>query len=126
AAHHPFTMPHPDDAGRLREATAGGPLSPEAGRALFDQGIRSLAYDAVYNGSELASGSIRIHDAELQRAVFRALGMDRREAEAKFGFLLEAFRYGVPPHGGFAFGFDRLVMLMSGVPSLRDVIAFPK
>ena len=126
SAHHPFTMPHPDDVERLREATADGALTPDAGRKLFDAGIRSLAYDAVYNGNELASGSIRIHDAELQRAVFRSLGMKQEEAESKFGFLLEAFRYGVPPHGGFAFGFDRLVMLMTGVASLRDVIAFPK
>jgi aspartyl-tRNA synthetase len=126
AAHHPFTMPHPEDLGKLLELTAAGPVDPERGRALFDAGIRSRAYDAVYNGNELASGSIRIHDAELQRAVFRALGMDAAEAESKFGFLLEAFRHGVPPHGGFAFGFDRLVMLMSGMPSLRDVIAFPK
>jgi aspartyl-tRNA synthetase len=126
AAHHPFTMPHPGDLAILLDRTAAGPVDREGGRALFDAGIRSRAYDAVYNGHELASGSIRIHDAELQRAVFRALGMDAEEAESKFGFLLEAFRHGVPPHGGFAFGFDRLVMLMSGMPSLRDVIAFPK
>jgi aspartyl-tRNA synthetase len=126
AAHHPFTMPHPGDLAILLDRTAAGPVDREGGRALFDAGIRSRAYDAVYNGHELASGSIRIHDAELQRAVFRALGMEAEEAESKFGFLLEAFRHGVPPHGGFAFGFDRLVMLMSGMPSLRDVIAFPK
>ncbi len=126
AAHHPFTMPHPDDVRALQDATADGPVDAERGRKLFDAGLRSRAYDAVYNGSELASGSIRIHDADLQTAVFRALGMDQEEADAKFGFLLEAFRYGVPPHGGFAFGFDRLVMLMAGLPSLRDVIAFPK
>jgi aspartyl-tRNA synthetase len=126
AAHHPFTMPHPEDLGALQELTAEGPASGARARALFDAGIRSRAYDAVYNGHELASGSIRIHDAGLQRAVFRALGMDASEAESKFGFLLEAFRHGVPPHGGFAFGFDRLVMLLSGMSSLRDVIAFPK
>jgi aspartyl-tRNA synthetase len=126
AAHHPFTMPHPEDLAKLLELTAAGPVDRDRGRALFDAGIRSRAYDAVYNGNELASGSIRIHDAELQRAVFRALGMGAAEAESKFGFLLEAFRHGVPPHGGFAFGFDRLVMLMSGMSSLRDVIAFPK
>ncbi len=126
AAHHPFTMPHPDDLAPLLESTASGAVDAERGRRLFDAGIRSRAYDAVYNGNELASGSIRIHDAELQRAVFRALGLGEAEAESKFGFLLEAFRHGVPPHGGFAFGFDRLVMLMSGMSSLRDVIAFPK
>jgi aspartyl-tRNA synthetase len=126
AAHHPFTMPHPDDVARVLEETAAGPVDGRRGRALFDAGIRSRAYDAVYNGNELASGSIRIHDAALQRAVFRALGLSEAEAESKFGFLLEAFRYGVPPHGGFAFGFDRLVMLMTGLASLRDVIAFPK
>jgi aspartyl-tRNA synthetase len=126
SAHHPFTMPHPDDLAELLDQTAAGPVDGTRGRALFHAGIRSRAYDAVYNGNELASGSIRIHDAELQRAVFRALGMDAAEAESKFGFLLEAFRHGVPPHGGFAFGFDRLVMLMSGMASLRDVIAFPK
>ncbi len=126
AAHHAFTMAHPEDVPALLEATAAGPVDAARGRRLFDLALRSRAYDAVYNGNELASGSIRIHDAELQRAVFRALGMDQEEADAKFGFLLEAFRYGVPPHGGFAFGFDRLVMVMAGLPSLRDVIAFPK
>ncbi len=126
SAHHPFTMPHPEDMAILLEGTAAGSVDRETGRSLFDAGIRSRAYDAVYNGNELASGSIRIHDAVLQRAVFRALGMTEAEAESKFGFLLEAFRHGVPPHGGFAFGFDRLIMLMTGMQSLRDVIAFPK
>ena len=126
AAHHPFTMPHPDDVSALEEATADGPAGGDAARGLFDAFIRSRAYDAVYNGHEMASGSIRIHDPSLQRTVFRALGIGEEEAQQKFGFLLEAFRYGAPPHGGFAFGFDRLVMLLTGVPSLRDVIAFPK
>jgi aspartyl-tRNA synthetase len=125
AMHHPFTMPHPDDVPALLEAT-DGPLAAEAARALHRLGLRSRAYDAVYNGSELASGSIRIHDPVLQKAVFRALGIGEAEAQAKFGFLLEAFRFGVPPHGGFAFGFDRMVMLLVGAASLRDVIAFPK
>jgi aspartyl-tRNA synthetase len=132
AAHHPFTSPHPDDLDTLRRLVEagfidrGGEGAPETdvNAALA---LRSRAYDAVYNGWEMASGSIRIHDPALQRLVFRALGIGAREAEAKFGFLLEAFRYGAPPHGGFAFGFDRLVLLLAGGGhSLRDVIAFPK
>lgn len=126
AAQHPFTGAHSDGLERLLEATRDGSLDRSEMWALFAQGIRGRAYDAVYNGQELASGSIRIHDLEVQRRVFRALGIGQQEADAKFGFLLEAFRHGVPPHGGVAFGFDRLVMLMAGVKSLRDVIAFPK
>ena len=84
------------------------------------------AYDMVLNGIELASGSIRITDPELQRRMFRALGLSDEEAQEKFGFLTNAFRYGAPPHGGIAFGLDRLVMLLSGSSSIRDVIAFPK
>ncbi|MGQ0561088.1 MAG: aspartate--tRNA ligase [Gemmatimonadota bacterium] len=126
AAHHPFTMPHVDDVPRLIQATESGPPTADAARALYAAGLRSRAYDAVYNGHELASGSIRIHDSTLQRSIFRALGMSEQEAEAKFGFLLEAFRFGAPPHGGFAFGFDRIVMLLAGMSSLRDVIPFPK
>ncbi len=126
AVHHPFTMPLPEDVPRLVRYTGTDVLDEEAARALFEEGLRSRAYDAVYNGSEMASGSIRIHDPELQRHIFRALGIGEEEARAKFGFLLEAFRYGAPPHGGFAFGFDRLVMLLVGAGSLRDVIAFPK
>ncbi|HEX6133673.1 MAG TPA: aspartate--tRNA ligase [Longimicrobiales bacterium] len=126
AAHHPFTAPQPDAVAALLEATRGGPPRGAAAWQLYASGLKSRAYDAVYNGNELASGSIRIHDAALQRAIFLALGIDADEAERRFGFLLEAFRYGVPPHGGFAFGFDRLVMLLIGAQSLRDVIAFPK
>ncbi len=127
AAHHPFTAPHPDDLARLREATGGeGAVSAEIAARLFRAGLRSRAYDAVYNGNELASGSVRIHDPELQRRIFRALGLGPDEVREKFGFLLEAFRFGAPPHAGFAFGFDRLVMLLAGATSLRDVIAFPK
>jgi aspartyl-tRNA synthetase len=88
--------------------------------------VRSRAYDLVLNGWELASGSIRCHEPELQRAILEVLGMTPSEVDERFGFLLEAFRYGVPPHGGFALGLDRLVALMVGVSSLRDVIAFPK
>jgi aspartyl-tRNA synthetase len=127
SAHHPFTMPHAADLERLRAATEDDrPLGADEARTLYAGGMRSLAYDAVYNGNELASGSVRIHDPELQGSVFRALGISADEARGKFGFLLEAFRYGAPPHAGFAFGFDRLAMLLAGAPSLRDVIAFPK
>ncbi|HSG80829.1 MAG TPA: aspartate--tRNA ligase [Gemmatimonadota bacterium] len=110
-SHHPFTGLHPDDLDRLES----DPLR-----------VRSRAYDLVYNGSEFGSGSIRINDPELQQRVLAVLGIDREEAVRKFGFLLEAFRYGAPPHGGFAIGLDRVVMHLAGGSSLRDVIAFPK
>jgi aspartyl-tRNA synthetase len=127
SAHHPFTMPHPDDLAMLEAAVpADGTPAREAAWSLYSLPVRSRAYDAVYNGNELASGSIRIHDPVLQRRIFSALGIGREEAQSKFGFLLEAFRFGVPPHAGFAFGFDRLAMLLAGATSLRDVIAFPK
>jgi len=109
--HHPFTSP------QLTDPKA---LQAEPGKLL------SRAYDMVVNGSEIGGGSIRIHRADLQSAVFRLLGIDAAEAEEKFGFLLEALRYGAPPHGGIAFGLDRLVMLMAGAASIREVIAFPK
>ncbi|HEX2201881.1 MAG TPA: aspartate--tRNA ligase [Longimicrobium sp.] len=125
-AHNPFSMPHADDLPVFLEATEGGAPTGDAARALFRANLRSRAYDAVYNGNELASGSVRIHVPELQRKVFAALGMGEEEMAAKFGFLMEAYRYGAPPHAGFAFGFDRLVMLLAGAKSLRDVIAFPK
>jgi aspartyl-tRNA synthetase len=111
AVHHPFTAPHPDDLQWL---------DSDPGR------VRALAYDVVYNGTELGGGSIRINDPALQRRVLRLLGVDHETAEARFGFLLEALAVGAPPHGGIAFGFDRIAMLLAGVPSLRDVIAFPK
>ena len=106
ALHHPFTAPTGsfDDIGSLR----------------------SRAYDLVVDGSELGGGSIRIHDPDVQRQVFEAIGMDDEEAEERFGFLLEALRYGAPPHGGIAFGIDRIVALIAGRDSIRDVIAFPK
>ena len=110
-AHHPFTSPHPNDVARLDT----DPFS-----------CRALHYDAVYNGNELGSGSIRITDAAVQRRVFGLLGMSAAEAEARFGFLLNALQAGAPPHGGFAIGFDRVTMLLAGAGSLRDVIAFPK
>jgi len=110
-AHHPFTSPHPDDLARLDS----DPFS-----------CRALHYDAVYNGNELGSGSIRITDAAVQRRVFAHLGLSPEEADARFGFLLTGLQAGAPPHGGFAIGFDRVVMLLAGAGSLRDVIAFPK
>jgi len=110
-AHHPFTSPHPEDIGKLDNA-------PFACRAQH--------YDAVYNGNELGSGSIRITDPAVQRTVFRHLGLTPGEIDARFGFLLRALQAGAPPHGGFAIGFDRVVMLLAGAGSLRDVIAFPK
>ncbi len=111
ALHHPFTAPAVDDAEALRA---------DPGNAL------SRAYDMVLNGSEIGGGSIRIHDQDMQSAVFELLDISRDEAEEKFGFLLRALQYGAPPHGGIAFGLDRVVMLMAGAESIRDVIAFPK
>jgi aspartyl-tRNA synthetase len=111
AAHHPFTSPAAADLERL-ESDPGS--------------VRARAYDLVLNGNEIAGGSIRIHRPDLQARVFRALGLSDEDARAKFGFLLEAFKYGPPPHGGIAAGVDRLAMLLCGAESLRDVIAFPK
>src|ERR1700761_9550625 len=108
AMHHPFTAP------------AGEFYPDDPGAAL------SQAYDVVWNGQEIGGGSIRIHDAEVQQQVFAALGIDAETAEARFGFLLEALRYGAPPHGGIAYGIDRLVQRLAGVETIRDVIAFPK
>jgi len=110
-AHHPFTSPHPEDLSKLDS-------EPFACRALH--------YDAVYNGNELGSGSIRITDPAVQRTVFRHLGLSPEEIDARFGFLLNGLAAGAPPHGGFAIGFDRTVMLIVGATSMRDVIAFPK
>ncbi|HEX2463798.1 MAG TPA: aspartate--tRNA ligase [Thermoanaerobaculia bacterium] len=111
AVHHAFTHPHPEDVALL---------DSDPGAA------RSLAYDIVLNGVELAGGSIRIHDPELQERVFRIMGISAAEARERFGFLLDAFRFGAPPHGGIAVGLDRLVMLLAGSTSIREVIAFPK
>jgi aspartyl-tRNA synthetase len=111
SVNHPFTAPHPDDLALLDSA----PLS-----------ARALAYDMVLNGEELGGGSIRIHDPELQLRVFELLGFPREEAMRRFGFLIEALGYGAPPHGGIAYGVDRIAMLMCGTDSLRDVMAFPK
>ncbi|MGI8809533.1 MAG: aspartate--tRNA ligase [Acidimicrobiales bacterium] len=110
-AHHPFTMPHPDDLDRLDAE----PLS-----------VRSQAYDLVLNGWELGSGSVRIHRPDVQQRIFSFLGIEAEEAQSRFGFLLDAFRHGAPPHAGFAFGIDRLVALLAGEENIREVIAFPK
>ena len=107
ALHHPFTAPHPDDVNDLTTA-------------------RAQAYDLVMNGYEIGGGSRRIHQREIQEKVFTTIGLSIEEAYNKFGFLLEAFEYGTPPHGGIAYGIDRLVMLLAEEESIRDVIAFPK
>jgi aspartyl-tRNA synthetase len=113
AAHHPFTSPHEDDI--------------KAGRLTSDKGaVRALAYDVVLNGTELGSGSIRIHRQDVQAEIFRSLGMSDAEAKERFGFFLDALEYGTPPHGGIALGLDRIVMILAGASSLREVIAFPK
>jgi aspartyl-tRNA synthetase len=111
AMHHPFTSPTMEDIDLLEK---------DPGK------IKAQAYDLVLNGSEVAGGSIRIHDSGLQSRMFKALGISDDEANQKFGFLINAFKYGAPPHGGIAFGFDRMVMLFAGVDSIRDTIAFPK
>jgi aspartyl-tRNA synthetase len=110
-AHHPFTMPHPDDLDRME----ADPLS-----------VRSQAYDLVCNGWELGSGSVRIHRPDIQQRVFSLIGLEPEEAQARFGFLLDAFRYGAPPHAGFAVGIDRFVAILAGEDNIREVIAFPK
>ena len=108
---HPFTQPKTDDLDELKK-------DPES--------VPSRQYDLIINGYEVAGGSIRIHDSELQRSVFEILGIDKKEAQDRFGFFIDALKYGTPPHGGIAFGFDRLVMLLAGTNNIRDVIAFPK
>lgn len=114
-SHHPFTMPHADDLDRLEQGS---------GPDLLD--VRSQAYDLVVNGWELGSGSVRIHRADVQRRIFELLGIGPEQAQDRFGFLLDAFRFGVPPHAGFAVGLDRLTALLAGEENIREVIAFPK
>ena len=111
STHHPFTMPNPDDIPLLEE-------HPER--------VRAKAYDFVCNGIEVGGGSLRIHDGKLQEKMFRILGFTEESALAQFGFLINAFKYGAPPHAGLAFGLDRFVSIMAGLDSIRDCIAFPK
>ncbi|MCX7950516.1 MAG: Asp-tRNA(Asn)/Glu-tRNA(Gln) amidotransferase GatCAB subunit C, partial [Clostridiales bacterium] len=111
AVHHPFTSPMDEDIELLET---------EPGK------VRAKAYDIVLNGEEIGGGSIRIHDTKLQERIFNALGFTMEEAWDRFGFLLEAFKFGPPPHGGIAYGFDRLVMFLAGTENIKDVIAFPK
>ena len=111
AMHHPFTSPKDEDLDKLES---------EPGE------VRAKAYDIILNGVELGGGSIRIHSQDLQKRMFRALGFTEEQAQERFGFLLNAFKYGAPPHGGMAYGLDRLAMLICGTDSIRDVIAFPK
>src|SRR3954467_3227550 len=121
AAHHPFTSPHEQDMGLLEQGvdSVNDPQSTLSA-------VRALAYDVVLNGTELGSGSIRIHRQDIQSKIFRALGMTEEEAKSRFGFFLEALEYGTPPHGGIALGLDRIVMILAGAESLREVIPFPK
>src|SRR5215467_6350920 len=121
AAHHPFTSPHEEDMGLLEQGvdSVNDPNSTLSA-------VRALAYDVVLNGTELGSGSIRIHRQDIQAKIFKALGMTDEQAKKRFGFFLEALEYGTPPHGGIALGLDRIVMILAGAESLREVIPFPK
>lgn len=125
ARHHPFTSPKPSD---IQTMINNNPVIENPAEYLKHPyaSIKANAYDMVLNGNEIGGGSIRIFQKELQQKMFAALGMDEHEQQHKFGFLLGAFRYGAPPHGGIAFGFDRLCSILGGSESIRDFIAFPK
>jgi aspartyl-tRNA synthetase len=125
AMHHPFTSPMDEDIENLFSANSNN-LKPSSPDFSLLTAMRAKAYDIVLNGYEIGGGSIRIHRRDLQRKMFEILGISEKEARIKFGFLLDAFEYGAPPHGGIALGLDRLVMIMVGATSIRDVIAFPK
>ncbi len=112
AVHHPFTRPHPEDMQKLHDGDLAN--------------VRAQAYDVVLNGYELGGGSIRIHEKDLQAKMFEVLGVSEEEQQIKFAHILDAFRFGAPPHGGLALGLDRIAMLVSGEDSIREVIAFPK
>jgi aspartyl-tRNA synthetase len=121
AEHHAFTMPHDDDMEKLNK----GSENPKANVELLTS-IRATCYDLVCNGNEFGSGSIRIHRSDIQEKVFTVLNLTKEEQEQKFGFLLDAFKYGAPPHGGFALGYDRIIAILCGTKDIRETIAFPK